>query len=322
MSGIDKAAGRMAALIVLLALGAAALRGYVPEKKRSEEPSPDSPASLVLVAALLGVTLAIIAVALVARLRDRRAVAGNFAGIPEGPVGRQGRLSRRTIFVVVGVTIVFVVAVWLLAQLVGRQQLELVAPPPESDTTPATDTATPPTDAPQPQPQTGGDAVGYLAAGAVAMLVLTFAGIVVGVVKRRRVTQPLVVADDHFEPAASSAGPESLARAAELGLAEIGDRDRGPREAIIACYAAMERELAHVPDVAPQAFDTPTEVLTRAVAHHALQADNAAQLVALFAEARFSPHVMNETHRNAAVRVLRLVLDELSPHTDIPRSIR
>jgi hypothetical protein len=42
-----------------------------------------------------------------------------------------------------------------------------------------------------------------------------------------------------------------------------------------------------------------------------MQADNAVQLVNLFAEARFSPHVMNEDHRDVAVRVLRLVLDEL-----------
>ena len=46
----------------------------------------------------------------------------------------------------------------------------------------------------------------------------------------------------------------SLARAAEVGLAEIGDLSREPREAIIACYAAMERELTRVPGAAPQAL--------------------------------------------------------------------
>ncbi|MGH3543813.1 MAG: DUF4129 domain-containing protein, partial [Mycobacterium sp.] len=81
--------------------------------------------------------------------------------------------------------------------------------------------------------------------------------------------------------------------------------------AIIACYAAMERELVHVPEAAPQDFDTPTEVLARAVEHHALHADNAARLVNLFEEARFSPHVMNEGHRETAVDVLQLVLAEL-----------
>lgn len=76
-------------------------------------------------------------------------------------------------------------------------------------------------------------------------------------------------------------------------------------------HAAMERELAHVPGAVPQDFDTPSEVLARAVERHALHADNAVQLVNLFTEARFSPHVMNEGHRDVAVRVLRLVLDEL-----------
>jgi hypothetical protein len=73
----------------------------------------------------------------------------------------------------------------------------------------------------------------------------------------------------------------------------------------------MERELAHVPGAVPQDFDTPSEVLARAVDHRALHADNAVQLVDLFTEARFSPHVMNEGHRDVAVGALRLVLDEL-----------
>jgi len=93
------------------------------------------------------------------------------------------------------------------------------------------------------------------------------------------------------------------------------DLSREPREAIIACYAAMERELANVPDAMPQDFDTASEVLARAVEHHALHVDNAVQLVNLFAEARFSPHVMNEGHREEAARVLRLVLDELAAST-------
>ena len=106
-------------------------------------------------------------------------------------------------------------------------------------------------------------------------------------------------------------GPQDLARAAQRGLAEIGDLSREPREAIIACYAAMERELTHVPGAVPLDCDTPSEVLARAVAHHALNPDSATQLVELFEEARFSPHVMHEAHRDVAVDALRLVLDDL-----------
>ena len=94
-------------------------------------------------------------------------------------------------------------------------------------------------------------------------------------------------------------------------LAEVGDLSREPREAIIACYAAMEHALANAPGAAPQESDTPSEVLARAVEHDAIHAGSATELVALFAEARFSTHVMNEGHRDSAERALRLVLGEL-----------
>jgi hypothetical protein len=73
----------------------------------------------------------------------------------------------------------------------------------------------------------------------------------------------------------------------------------------------MEEGLANAPGAVPQDSDTPSEVLARAVEHGALRADSATELVDLFAEARFSPHVMSEGHREVAVRVLRLVLAEL-----------
>jgi hypothetical protein len=152
---------------------------------------------------------------------------------------------------------------------------------------------------------------GVLLAGAIPMMLVIVAGSVIMARRRWRAATPATRAGDYAESPAPQPRSESLARAAEVGLAEIGDLSREPRQAIIACYAAMERELANVPGAAPQDFDTPTEVLVRAVEHHALQADNAEQLVNLFEEARFSPHVMNEEHREVAVNVLRLVLAEL-----------
>ncbi len=73
----------------------------------------------------------------------------------------------------------------------------------------------------------------------------------------------------------------------------------------------MEGELSRVPGAVPQDFDTPTEVLARAVENHVLHVDNAAELVNLFEEARFSPHVMSEAHRESALGVLQLVLADL-----------
>ena len=53
------------------------------------------------------------------------------------------------------------------------------------------------------------------------------------------------------------------------------------------------------------------EVLARAVENHALRGDSAAELVNLFEEARFSPHVMSEAHRESALSMLQLVLADL-----------
>jgi len=166
---------------------------------------------------------------------------------------------------------------------------------------------------PQHPADRSGKVLGYLGASTVLLLVTLVTASLLTARARRRIVTTEVVAGHDGQPAAAASGSESLARAAEKGLAEIGDLSREPREAIIACYAAMERELEHIPGSAPQDFDTATEVLARAVRQHALSADNATQLVDLFAEARFSPHVMNEQHREVAVAALELVLAELSP---------
>ena len=156
----------------------------------------------------------------------------------------------------------------------------------------------------------GPNVVSYLIPPMLILMVLVVFGTAVASRRQRRAATWMVDGEAPEGPAQPGAA-ESLARAAEVGLAEIGDLSREPREAIIACYAAMERELTHVPGAAPLDCDTPSEVLARAVGRHALNADSATRLVELFEEARFSPHVMNEGHRDAAVDALRLVLADL-----------
>jgi hypothetical protein len=197
---------------------------------------------------------------------------------------------------------------WLLSQLLSPNQID------QAQSLPTSTGPAPTGNAPQlPGSQNNGpdrDVLHYLIAGTVALLVMIVAGAVVG--RRRRVADPPVgAAQQPDQPAPMAAAAISLVRAAESGLAEIEDADHEPRQAIIACYAAMERELRRHPGAVPQDFDTPTEVLARAVEHHALHVDNAAELVNLFEEARFSPHVMTEKHRSRAVDVLQLVLTDL-----------
>lgn len=133
------------------------------------------------------------------------------------------------------------------------------------------------------------------------------AGLVVVAVGSRR--RPMA----HTTPPTPAAAREmvSLAKVAEMGLAAMIAPGQDPRTAIIACYVAMERGLAQAREVAPLVSDTPSEVLARAFERGVLHDASARELVALFEEARFSPHSMLEWQRMRAEQLLRIVLQDL-----------
>ncbi|MGA9492122.1 MAG: DUF4129 domain-containing protein [Mycobacterium sp.] len=305
----DRATGRVVAVIVLLIAIAAALRGYLPGVDRTDQQRPpDSGASLVYVAALLGVSLMIVAIALIARLRDPRRLPASASPLSDRFSDGPGRPRWRVVLIGAAVLVVWLLLLWLMSRFFIPQGMG------QPQSAPQSAAPTPAGNAPRrpPAEDAGADrhVLRLLIAGTVALLAMIVVGAVASARRRRVGPSGIVSGDTPGVPSPAVAAP-ALVRAAESGLAEVEDPDHAPREAIIACYAAMERELSHFPGAIPQDFDTPTEVLARAVEHHALHIDTAVELVNLFEEARFSPHVMDESHRTSALRVLRLVLTEL-----------
>ena len=313
MTGIDRSTQRVIAVIALMIVAAVALRGYIPgggEPISERERPPSNPAALIVVIVMVCAAVAIIGFAIIARLRDRTPRPAARGDLPQASRTR-GRPSLRFTLILAGLVLGWLLLVLLLTRLGGP-------PEPASDTpaAPETSTQAPDTTTTRPAPaddEAGPDTnvIGYLIPPMLILMVLVVVGTAV-VSKRQRSSAVQYLGDDDIPAAAEApAAGASLVRAAEVGLAEIGDRTREPREAIIACYAAMERELTRVPGAVPQDCDTPSEVLARAVHNRALRADSATELVELFEEARFSPHVMTEEHRDAAVSVLERVLAEL-----------
>jgi hypothetical protein len=313
MPGIDKPTGRVVVLLMLLIVVAAALRGYLPARGGAAHAEGGSRAALWFVVAALSATIALMAIAVIARLRDPQAVAPTAGDMSEMTGGGIGRPNWRVLLIGLAVLMAWLLIAMLLTRLFVAPDGDVSPQTPEPGTPRSAQPTTPP---PKQQPRNeNGDVLTILLASGVPLLLTIVGGAVVASRRRWRSATPAAIAGDYAESPPPPGHSESLVRAAELGLAEMADLSREPREAIIACYAAMERQLANVPGAVPQDFDTPTEVLARAVELHALHADNAVQLVNLFEEARFSPHVMNEGHREVAVRVLQLVLDELAPQS-------
>jgi hypothetical protein len=305
-------AGRAATLALLVVVVGVALRGYVPG---AEEPAPErtseNTGATGLVIGLLVASIGIVAFAVIVRLRSRRAAAAGIPGRADWFRARS-RPTWRLLVLAFGVVVAWLLAVMVLNRLGGALGVDSPGGAVPGDApatpTPGTETAPPPH---LPEPDGQSSLFGYFYWATMAFLFLLVAATLVAARNRRRASPQAPQAEADHDGGTPDVASESLVRAAEVGLAEVGDLSREPRKAIIACYAAMEGELSRVPGAMPQDFDTASEVLDRAVAQHALGPDSATQLVDLFDEARFSPHVMTEVHRDAAVRVLQRVLAEL-----------
>lgn len=304
--GGEKAVARTVAVMLLVLLSTVALRGHLPGAQRRAEPEEltGGAGSLVAVAVMSAVSMVVIAIAILSQTRHRPVRPGP-GELPRERPREPIHLRWRPLLIAAAVLLAWVLVILFLMRWVSPVD---GGAPPQGDPGEAAQGAgaDPP---PQKKPPTnGGNVFGILAGMTVLLLVLS---ITATVMRRRRASAsaPSFPADAVPTPA-PVAGPD-LARAAELGLAEMGDLSRDPRAAIIACYLAMERELEKSPGTFPQDSDTPSEVLARAIAQQALPADSATVLVDLFEEARFSPHVMDEGHRADAMGALQSVQREL-----------
>ena len=297
--------GRVAVLLGLVFAAAVTLRGLVPEAQRGpRDQATDSPTTLAGVITLLSVSMLIMGIALFAAMRrPQRAVASAHRDLPDRLTEGRSRMGLRLLLIALGLVLAFVLAFVLAHQLRLGPDLGQTTPSPDAGADGAA-----PAPAPAALARPHRDAFWYLVATSVVMTVMIA---VTGIITARRRIRPEPMVVVSAPASAPGPAPEPLEVAAERGLAEVGDHSREPREAIIACYAAMEQALAAAPGAAPQAWDTPTEVLERAMASRTLGAGHASSLVELFTEARFSRHVMTEDHRDTAERALRSVLGEL-----------
>ncbi|WP_433758415.1 DUF4129 domain-containing protein [Nocardia sp. CA-135398] len=301
---------RVIVLITLLACAAIALRGHIPGAHDSgDHRAVPSAISVVLMPVLLTVSVVILIAGVIASQHRLPLAMPEVDRDSERRPGLLGRTGLLVLAALAVVSLIFAAATAVIFVGFGREGEPTPSAGPRATTThtpqqAVTGTATP--DSAPTQHLTGTAllvaivAASLLVGGAlIGLIVVAAAG------QRRPRAVPVPV------PPAAPTVAGSLARAAEMGLAAMNVPGQDPREAIIACYVAMERGLSFDRAAAPLASDTPMEVLARAFERGALHDASARELVALFEEARFSPHSMLEWQRMRAEQLLRIVLADL-----------
>ncbi|MEV7601273.1 DUF4129 domain-containing protein [Kitasatospora sp. NPDC089797] len=156
-----------------------------------------------------------------------------------------------------------------------------------------------------PPPSTVGLGVGVLIAGIVTLAAVAAVVLVVlGLLRWRRLRTP----QEPPVPAAvvGAASPEAaLAEAVASGRRALAGTDA--RAAVIACYAAMEGSLADS-GLPRHPWESPTDLLSRLLSDERIDAAAARELTALFREARYSTHRMDD----GQVRRARTALDAIA----------
>ena len=205
-----------------------------------------------------------------------------------------------------------------LAAARSQPQLERISPDaePTADAPPLLPPAAEATAAGQTPPGAAEPATGLPDwVGTAALVVLTVAGLVLialvvwAIIRdqaRRRARRATGWIPVREEPNTA----EDLVAALDAGLEELSDTDRDPRRAVIACWVRLEQAAAAA-GTPRHAGDSPTDLVARLLADHMVSADVLAGLAAVYREARFATHTVDETMRDQARAALRQLRDEL-----------
>ena len=150
--------------------------------------------------------------------------------------------------------------------------------------------------------------------GTVAIVVLSVAGVTVVVLAGGAVLRDQVRRRrrrGRLEPERTEASTqEDLVAALDAGLEELSDADRDPRRAVIACWVRLEQAAAAA-GTPRNAGDTPTDLVSRLLAEQQVDAAVLAALAAVYREARYATHTVDDRMRSQARSALERLRADL-----------
>jgi hypothetical protein len=126
---------------------------------------------------------------------------------------------------------------------------------------------------------------------------------------RNRTRSRLGEIDEPAAPVAAAA--EEVVAAVDAGLSDLSDTDLDPRRAVIACWVRLEQVAAGA-GTPRQVSDTPTDLVTRLLAAHQVDAAVLAEFADIYRAARYATHAVDEQMRVRARTALERVRSALT----------
>ncbi|NJC70250.1 DUF4129 domain-containing protein [Planosporangium thailandense] len=157
------------------------------------------------------------------------------------------------------------------------------------------------------------------AGAAAGLLCLAFVVVVAGMLSWYLVRDRLRVTSAPLVSIADGAAPErteDVVAAVDAGLDRLGDRDADPRRAVIACWVRLE-EAAAAAGTPRRPGDTPTDLVGRLLLTHRVSHPVLDEFAAVYREARYATHGVDERMRAAAVASLRHLRAELTVRAEV-----
>jgi hypothetical protein len=156
------------------------------------------------------------------------------------------------------------------------------------------------------------DETGGLVSIGVLVVAVLVAGAVTWILVRKRVFHTrggqLVVQRPSTQTRRSQ--QEDVVEAINAGLTALSDLESDARGAVIACWVRLEGAAA-IAGTPRLAADSPTDLVARLLVSHRVSPEVLGGLAAVYREARFATHPIDERMRSAALDALRQIRSEL-----------
>jgi hypothetical protein len=140
------------------------------------------------------------------------------------------------------------------------------------------------------------------------VLIVVIVLVIVALIRERLRRRPVRV---RRRPVDDTPIADDIVAVLDAGLLDLSDTDRDPRRAVIACWLRLEQAAAAA-GTPRQPGDTPGDLVGRLLAEQQVDASVLAELAAVYREARYAVHTVDERMRTDARTALQRLRADLA----------